>query len=311
MRALVTLLIVLAAAFSGYWFLGAHYFRQGVENWFAAQGEAGRSAEVQGLEIGGFPTAFRATSDTIVIADPSGWGWQTPSADVSMPSWWPFRITARLPEHQVVDTPRGQWDVTVQDLVGRFGLSPSLAPDTLHVDSGALQATGADGTLRLGNLRFDSARGEGFTHHVTLTAEGLGLEGGPVNLSGGSLAVEGDITFAERIDDLPDAVAVPIDRLSLAKAELRLADAAVTATGDLVSDGRGFAAGELTLRLENWQAALDAAVAAGLIPANRVDMLEGGFRMMAEDGVLELPLTLSGGDIRFGPLPLGPAPRFR
>ncbi len=311
MRALVTLLIVLAAAFSGYWFLGAHYFRQGVENWFAAQTEAGRSAEVQGLEIEGFPTAFRATSDTIVIADPSGWGWQTPSAAVSMPSWWPFQITAKLPEHQVVETPRGQLDVTVQDLTGRFDLSPSMAPKALHVESGMLQAAGADGTLRAGGFRFDSARRDGFTHHVTVTADGLGLEGGPVNLTGGALSVEGDITLAERVQDVPDAVAVPIDTLSLTKAEMRFADAAVTATGKLVSDGRGFAAGDLTLRLENWQEALDAAVSAGLIPENRIGMLEGGFRMMAEGDTLELPLTLSGGEIRFGPLPLGPAPRFR
>lgn len=312
MRAGLTILVLIVAAFCGYWYLGAHLFQRGVEDWFAAQTEAGRSAEVQGLAVTGFPVQFKATSGPLAISDPAtGWGWQTPTAEVSMPSWWPFRVTADLADRHVLDTPRGQFDITAQDLTGQFGLSPRLAPVSLHVESGAMQAVGAEGAVRVSTLRFDSTRQDDASHHAVLSVQGLGLDAGPLSLAEGSLVAEADVTLAERLDDLPDAVAVPIDRIVLQKAELRFDPVAVTATGTLVADARGFAAGELTLRLENWPEALDVAVAAGLIPADRVGMLEGGFRMMADGDVLELPLTLAGGDIRFGPLPIGPAPRFR
>lgn len=312
MRTGLTILILTVAAFCGYWFVGAHLFQRGVEDWLAAQAEAGRSAEVQELEIAGFPTRFAATSGTVVIVDPeTGWGWQTPSAAVSMPSWWPFRVTADLAEQHVLDTPRGQFDITAQDLTGRIGLSPRLAPVDLHARSNAIRAVGAGGSLQASEFLFDSTRLDGATHHATLSVQGLGLEAGRVTLIGGTLTAEADVTLAERLDDLPDAVGLPIDTITLRDGELRFDRVAVRASGTLVADGRGFAAGELTLRLENWPEALEAAVAAGLIQENRVGLLEGGFRMMADGDVLELPLTLAGGDIRFGPFPLGPAPRLR
>lgn len=311
MRRVLTLLIVIAALFCGWWFAGAHLFRQGVENWFAAQQAAGRDAQVQGFDVGGFPTRFVARADAVAVSDLSGWGWQSPGAEVSMPSWWPFHVTARLPDRQVIDTPRGQVDLTGQGMEGRFTLSPSLAPVRLHAEAASLVAAAADGTLRADRITFDSDRTTGTMHHAVLAIDGLGVDAGPVALNGGTLRSEANVTLAERVDDLPDAVAVPVEAIALHRFDLRFDDVAVTATGDVVADGRGFAAGEVTVRLENWPAALDAAVSAGLIPEDRVAMLEGGFRMMAEDGVLELPLTLSSGQVRFGPLPVGPAPRLK
>lgn len=312
MRTGLTLLILIVAAFCGYWFAGAHLFQRGVEDWLAAQAEAGRSAEVQELDIGGFPLRFAATSGPLVIVDPAtGWGWQTPSAAVTMPSWWPFRVTADLAERHVLDTPRGQFDITAQDLTGRIDLSPTWAPVGLHVRSDAVTAMGVDGSVQASDLLFDSVRQDGSVHRATLSVQGLGVEAGPVALAGGTLNVQADVTLAERLDDLPQAVGLPIDTITLHDGELRFDQVAVSASGTLISDARGFAAGELVLRLENWPEALKAAVAAGLIPENRVGLLEGGFRMMADGDVLELPLTLAGGDIRCGPFPLGPAPRFR
>lgn len=312
MRTLIGILLAAALAFCGWWFVGAHLFRSGVEDWFTAQREEGRSAEVQGLEVEGFPLRFRIASGPVAIHDPeSGWGWQVPEAEVTMPAWWPLRVAFALPERQVLDTPAGQVDLTVAGAGGRFRLSPSLAPVAAEANTGALTAAMDRGLLTATALRMQSDRTAPDAHDLTLEADGLGLETDMVTLTGGTLRAAAAVTLAEPVEDLPDAVAVPVDSILLRQTEMRFDQAALSVTGELLADGRGFAAGTLNLRLENWPAALEVATRAGLIPENRVRTLEGGLRLMAGGDTLELPLTLSGGEIRFGPLPLGPAPRLK
>ncbi|QUS35778.1 DUF2125 domain-containing protein [Falsirhodobacter algicola] len=312
MRTILGIIVVAALAFCGWWFVGAKMFRGGVEHWLAAQEASGRSAAVEGMTVSGFPLTFRATSGQVAIFDPkSGWGWQAPAAEVSMPAWWPLRVTVSLPERQVLETPAGQIDLNAAEAEGHVRLSTDLAPVAARAATGAVTASMAMGELTASGIRATSDRVSARSHHLTLQADGLALTSDIIDLDDGSLSMDATATLAERIDDLPDAVAVPIDEITLSSFDLRFGKMAVTGSGHILADARGFAAGDLTLRLENWPDALDTAVAAGVIPANRVDMLEGAFRMMAADGTLELPLILSGGEVRFGPLPLGPAPRLR
>lgn len=305
--------IILGALFALYWVGGHHLFSNGLRDWLAAQERAGRIAQVQDLTTGGFPVEFAADGQGVVISDPvSGWGWMADAAHVSVPAWWPFGVDARVTGRQVIDTPAGQVDLLAEGMMGHVGLNATLAPVSAWLASGPIQADTGQGTLRADDLRVASDRTEGRMHRVTADASGLAVTAGDIGLSDGRLHLIADVTLAEVVDGLADAVAVPLDGLRIEAAELRLGDMAVLVTGDLVSDGRGFAAGDLTLRMENWPAALQLAVDTGLLPAGQARTLEGGFRMLAGGGdALDVPLSLDGGMIRLGPLPIGPAPRFR
>ncbi|WP_128254557.1 DUF2125 domain-containing protein [Falsirhodobacter deserti] len=313
MRTVFGIFLAAAIAFCAWWFVGAHLFRSGVEDWFAAQTEAGRMAEVQDLEVTGFPARFRIASGPVTVMDPeSGWGWQAPSAEVTMPAWWPLRVDFALPPQQVLETPTGQVDLRLDGAGGTFQLSTSLAPVAGQVKAGPFAASMAEGRLTGNSIALRSDREDGTLHHLTIKADGLELKANDIRLQEGAFDAVADVTLAEVVDDLADGVAVPIDRIVLHRAELRFDRAVLSITGDLVADGRGFAAGDLKLHVENWPAILQPAVDAGLIPANRLDMLENGLRMMGgNDEVLEFPLTVEGGMVRFGPLPVATAPRFR
>ncbi|MCJ8138718.1 DUF2125 domain-containing protein [Falsirhodobacter halotolerans] len=305
--------IILCALFALYWVGGHHLFSNGLRDWLAAQERAGRMAQVQDLTTGGFPADFAADGKGVLISDPaSGWGWMAEGAHVSVPAWWPFRVNAQVTGRQVIDTPTGQIDLLAEGMAGHVGLNATLAPVSGELTSGPIHAATAQGTLRADDLRIGSDRTEGRTHRLTADANGLAVEAGDIRLGDGRLHLIADVTLAEVVEGLADAVAVPVDALRIEAGELRLGDMAVQISGDLVSDGRGFAAGDLTLRMENWPAALKLAVDTGVLPAGQARTLEGGFRLMAGGGdALNVPLSLDGGMIRLGPLPLGPAPRFR
>lgn len=306
-------IIILGVLFTLYWFGGHHLFSNGLRDWLAAQERAGRTAQVQALQTGGFPLEFGADARGVLISDPAtGWGWMAEGAQVSVPAWWPFGVDATVTGRQVIDTPAGQIDLLAEGMAGHVGLNATLAPVSGWLASGPIHAASGQGVLRADDLRIAGDRTGGRTHRVTADAGGLAVESGDVRLADGRLHLIADVTLAEVADGLADAVAVPVDGLRIEAAELRMGDMAVQVTGDLVSDGRGFAAGDLTLRMENWPAALQLAVDTGLMPAGQARTLEGGFRMLARGGdALDVPLTLEGGMIRLGPLPVGPAPRFR
>ncbi|WP_052362417.1 DUF2125 domain-containing protein [Falsirhodobacter sp. alg1] len=313
MRVLIRIIVVLAVLFCGYWFAGAHLFERGVQRWLTAQQQEGRVAEAQDLTVSGFPTEFRGSAGQVAILDPdSGYGWQANGPTVAMPSWWPLQVNVALPEKQVIETPTGQIDLSAEDMTGRIDLGFDLAPRHLLAQSGPLRAEMAAGALTADSLRYESDGGNGRLHHVTMNGTGMGLNVAPLDLTGGTLDVDADVTLAEQLDDLPDAVGVGIDTILLREARLQFDGFAVKASGTVVSDGRGFAAGDVTLQLTGWAAALEVARNAGLIEAHQADTLEGGLRLMSGGGdTVELPLTLSGGVVRFGPFPLGAAPRMR
>ena len=84
--------------------------------------------------------------------------------------------------------------------------------------------------------------------------------------------------------------------------------------GRLEADAQGFASGRLDLRARNWREMVDVAERSGAINATLASARRGGLGLIARLGgdrnVIEAPLDFSGGFMRLGPIPLGPAPRL-
>ena len=84
--------------------------------------------------------------------------------------------------------------------------------------------------------------------------------------------------------------------------------------GALRVDAEGFPDGEMTVRAENWRAALDAAAAEGAVDGGSEKAIRRALELLSmlsgKGNGLEAPLRFSGGTTYIGPAPIGPAPRI-
>lgn len=86
------------------------------------------------------------------------------------------------------------------------------------------------------------------------------------------------------------------------------------ALGAVKVDAEGYPEGEITVRAENWRAALNAAVATGAIPRKSQDAVRGALEVISflagKGNGLEAPLRFANGTMYLGPAPIGAAPRL-
>lgn len=330
MRALIWVVVVLGALYSGYWFVGAKAARGAVETQIAAMQGAGLIAETAGVSLRGFPSRFDLTLDAPRFGDPqSGIVWQAPFAQVFSLSYKPWHLIAALPEEQSLTLPGGEVltlrAARVQaSLVMRPG--PSLPLDRMNLAIDAPDLSGTGGALAAAeNLRF-ATRSEAMepdAHEVALLLTGvrpdpalmavLAPAGLPAVID--RLALAGVAGF-----DGPIRPAAPEDmprltRLTLEGTEIRWGDLRASAAGTLQPDATGLAEGVLTLEVTGWQALPGALQAAGLIQPEALfvvtAMLSGLAQQDGSPDVLTLPVTFGNGTAMLASWPIGPAPRLR
>jgi hypothetical protein len=84
--------------------------------------------------------------------------------------------------------------------------------------------------------------------------------------------------------------------------------------GQLDVDRAGVPTGQITIRAENWRQMLEVARRAGLVPSALEGTVAGVLEMVAgmsgQPDTIDAPLNFRNGRVAFGPIPLGPAPRF-
>lgn len=337
MRKLLFLIVVLAAVWSGYWYVGSNAVRDGVTTWFADASRQGIEAQNSGVTVAGFPNRFDLTIDGLRIADPRlGAAWDAPFVQVFAMTWKPWHIIAALPPQQTVTLPSEVVTIGSSDLKASFRAKPStdlpLAEVRLAGTSLSLSSDRA-WTVGLGD----------FT--VGLRAEpALGPSGYEFGFDLAPLTP--DATFVSAIkavdipdlppSDLPESVeslwgsvyltfSAPLDRhagearpyltrVEVNQFNLVWGKLAASAKGVIEADDQGFAAGEITLDVTNWDRLPAILVAAGVIEPQMAPTIARGMQALAAQSpdttILSLTLKLAEGRMSFGPFPLGPAPRM-
>lgn len=328
MRWLTGLVVVLGCLWCGYWFIGARGFEAGAAGWFANMDAAGKTARYEALAVQGFPNRFDLTVTAPEIGDPdSGIQWQAPFFQVLSLSYKPWHVIAAFPPEQRISLPgeaitlqsgKLQASVVVQPL-------PALPLDRLVLVGEDVVALGDKGwDVRAASIHFatrqDASRVD--RHEIGLEVAGIQPDAGLTAVLAGALP---DQVRLLRVDAVAGFTA-PLDRMALQSrpqiTELILkdmrvdwGDMSVIAKGSVVADSAGFAEGEATLRLENWEVALDVAEAMGVIAVKDRGMWDQAARLLslgaAGDAAIELPLQFREGQTRIGPLVVGPAPRLR
>jgi len=326
MRAILTLVMVLAMAWCGYWFVGARWVKQGAEAALAGARAQGYRAEASGLSVRGFPNRFDLTVTDLRLANPAtGYGWTAPFVQILSLSYRPWHIIAAFAKQQQVQTPWQDLAVASDKLQGSVVFVPgtNLALDRLTVAGDGMRVTSDLGwTVGVDTLRFSTRQVDGDRTRHEINLEMLGLQPDP-----GVTAALPD--FPETLEKLRlNAIVtlrVPLDRragqsypraskVEVKEVRLVWGTLVLSGSGSVAAAADGLAEGRIALRLTNWRDAMPLAVAAGLITAEVAPTWLNMLALLAaqtgtpED--LDLPLIFARGRASLGPFPLGPAPRM-
>ena len=327
MRRLLVLLILAAALWSGYWFVGSTALRDGAEQWFADQTARGITAEKTNLTVAGFPNRFDMTVEGIRFADPqTGIGWDAPFAQIFAMTWKPWHIIAALPPTQTIRLPDQDIGLAADNLRASVRARPetSVPLAMAIVESGAWQATSSQGwVLGAATLVASAAADPDVPAAYDISLDVADLAPDPVLLA----RLPDAATLPPLVQMIRARInarlTAPLDRnaadtrprlvgLDVSDVLIGWGDLSVTAKGLIEPDDAGFASGRIGIEIANWQHLIPLLVASGAVKPEVAPTVRNMLQAMAEDGgdpsILKLPLTLASGRMSLGPLPLGPAP---
>lgn len=324
MRALIAVIVVAFAAWSGWWFVASKAGRAGAETAFAALQAQGWQARHSGIEVQGFPNRVDLTITEPALSPPmSAWGWSAPFVQLFALSYKPWHVIAAFPPSQTLQTPMGEAQLQSEKLQA----SVVVTPDTrLGLERGQI----AGETLSLqgaGSWKVDALSGAVHKNAAEANAYDLGL-----TLTGitPDPALTGMLPHGLLPETLPvlhlDALAgftAALDRhapetrpelthLNLRELRSEWGPVKLHLSGQLTPDAEGFAEGSLQLRMEGAATLIEIMGAAGMIAQK--DMRNLSFAVKAMSGgkdSVTLPLNFARGRMTLALFPVGPAPRLR
>jgi hypothetical protein len=331
-RLLIGAVVLAAAGWSAWWFVGAAAHDRALNGWLADRRAEGWQAEVADLTTQGFPNRFDTRLTDLQLADPEvGWAWRAPFVDIMMLSYQPNAAVVALPPEQTLAAPGARAKLTSELLRGSIRFVPglSLALSRLSVEGRGLALEGADWRAGAATL----------AAHVREAAAGSGPENGyDIYFEAGEVALPNGVR--DRLDPsggLPEVAQLlridakaafdrPLDRyavedapprptaISLTSLDAAWGGLALKASGRVRADAEGYADGQLDVRAENWREMLRLAVASGAMDRDMAGLIEQGLGLLAAlsgDGdAIEAPVRFSGGRAWIGPIPVGRAPRM-
>lgn len=330
MRRLIRVFILLAVAWSAYWFIAGYGLRNAITGWFDTQQERGWQADFSDVETAGYPTHHMTRLNNPALADPAtGTAWSADWVEFQSPAIWPGRQVLRF-----ADTPLrlSYFDQTAtiqaEALQAELQLQPGVALvlEKMALTAGPWIVSAESETLAAGDTlglvmeQTDtpesyaiSARMDSFTPGEDIRD----LLNSAASLPQSFETVEMDmrVTFDKPWDRTALEQSRPQPQvIDLRLAELKWGALSLFATGRLDVDEQGIPTGEIAVKAENWRDMIAMANAAGALPDQAVDPVTRALNLLASLGgnpnALDLQLNFRDGFVALGPLPLGPAPRL-
>lgn len=329
MRALLVVILIAAALWSGYWFVGSRAVERGVDQWFAAQSAQGITAERADVAVQGFPNRFDLTVTEPRLADPQrGLSWQAPFVQVFAMTWKPWHLIAALPDRQTVGLPGQKVTVTSSRLRGSLVMTPgtdlTLDRSTIEGDNIRLASdrgwSTAVARMLLATRRDaeDAALHEIFFEATSITPDQafrMGLK--PVSDLPeliDRVRIDARAGFSAPIDRFAARTPPRVQRIDLREAALVWGRMSLSAKGSIAAGPQGQAEGRIDLRISPWRDLVPVLVAANLVSPEVAPTVERAMELLAQQGtdpeVLDVPLVMAQGRMALGPIPLGPAPRM-
>ncbi|TCO71146.1 DUF2125 domain-containing protein [Rhodovulum euryhalinum] len=330
MRLLLTLVVLGAALWSGYWAVAARGLETGLAAWVEARRAEGWAADYAALEVAGFPTRFDIAFDGLMLADPdTGLAWSAPGFRIEAAAHRPNRITAIWPKAQQIATPAEKIAIGAARMEGQLAFRPGPALEVAHasyvLDQVSLASTlGWQASMAQAELGSAAVEGRKNAHRIAFSAEEMRPPARLVALldrAGVLPALFEHVRIEAVLDfDAPwDRHAIEdrrpqITRIELGGLDAKWGDLELRAAGDLDVDAEGLPAGLLTVRATNWREMVAIARGSGRLPPGLADRVEDALGLLAGLGgrpeTLDIPLRFAAGQTWLGPVPVGPAPDF-
>ena len=324
MRRLIWVVLAVSGLWSGFWFAGSTVLENAVRDGLA---QAAPGVTAARADVAGFPNRFDLTLTDLRVGEAGQAIWKAPFLQTLSLSYKPWHQVLVFPPTQTVTLPDGTvLEVAADKLQASLRVTPSTeAALELFIIEGhnlSLRDAGPMGVMEVLNFSARPVPGEGSTYDFGLNIQGLRPDSAlftavpdrPLPTGGAKVHADVIVAFSAPLDrHMGETHPVPV-MVDIRAAQVDWGDVAFSASGQLRPDAGGFAQGQIDLTLSGWDSVLAVAVAAGAIPPGVAKTWSAMARGMAEGGgnpeQVQLALILKGGQMRLGPLPLGPAPRF-
>lgn len=329
MRRLTFLVLIVAALYSGYWFIGSRTVVQSSEAAVAQAREAGWTVDFEDLKTIGFPSRFDTTMTDLRLISPDGrLGWEAPFIQAFALSYQPNKVIVAFPPTHEVTFDNQRLALKTADFRASAGIkaNTNMSFDATTAEAGRVDVRSSDGwTVSAQSLlaAVRSAPDAPTRQDVFLDVSDIVLsqdltrQFDPKNLLSdriSTLVADGTFALDRPLDRFAFETTLPPPRLT--QANLRRFDMvwgpmALSLDGDLTFDQTGVPTGELTIRTTTWREMIEVFMTAGMIDKRAevpVTLLLNG--MAGNDGTLSADIRFQGGQMLLGRLPIGPAPKI-
>ena len=331
-RWILTLTLLGAGGWTGWWYLGATGQEAGIAAWLDNQRSRGWVAETGTIQVEGFPLDFRTTIDDILISDArQGWTWQAPVLKAASRSYEPTRIVLTWPDHQSFSGQGDRAEVrtafaeTVFDL--RPGPSMELRQAATRIDMLRIEAerggkSGAE-KVSVDLAERDAALSPPNSYELTVEALEVRLPDFVVR------QIDPTGWLEPKIDKLTirahGALDQALGRETVERGDVSLRAATISEasfewgpmrlalTGRFTVNAQGYPEGEIAVEAREWRQMVRLAVSAGAFDVKTARSIIQAIEFitaMAGSNELRAPFKLAGGKIRLGPFAIADAPRL-
>lgn len=331
MRRVFWLIALVVLVWSGWWAVASTGAVRAIEGWLAARQSEGWQAEVADIAPAGYPFDIRVALRDVALADPdTGVAVQASALTLMAPAWDLGDVTLVLPDDPVLlASPEGQNTLLMQQAQARLSVKPwaSMAMEQMTASAGAwlLEAETGD-VMAGGGTQARIIQDTENTSKYALDAEVEQLRPGdtlraalripkdwPVTFD--RLLLKSTMTFERPWDITALEVSRPQPRqLTIHQAEAVWGALQLRFAADLDVDADGVPSGSVSLQARNWRAMLMLAQNSGAISPMLRPQIERALSTFAglagNSETLDLAVSLRGGTVYLGFLPLAPAPRL-
>lgn len=322
-----------AAAWMVWWFIGAEGQRTAFEMWLENQRERGWQAEAAKVEMSGFPGAFQLAVTDLKLSDPrNGWAWSAPTLNAESSAAAPTRIAVDWPSTQTLGTTQDNVTIEASPLKTLLDLRPGPSMELREAATDVKELTitsrsgwvGGANTVELNIIEKpedlappNSYDFRGAALDVKIPRELLdNLDPtGLLEPTVEKITLTGHAAF----DDPIDRSTVEESQLAVRAATIREAgfawdDMMLVLKGSFRVDDAGYPVGKLEVEAREWRKIVQVAARSGAIGPDLAETIIGAVEFVtALSGGgpnLKVPLSLSEGAIRIGPLAIASAPRL-
>lgn len=329
MKKLAVIVILALAGWSGWWWLGAAGGERALTEWLDQRRTEGWAADIATTQTRGYPLSFRRELTDVQLADPAtGVAWQAPQVILTSPSYAPADLSLTLPTRQTLAIP----GTTLEIASTLFEAALNVAPtENLALKSADLRLrdlrVGSSAGWMAGLAQGDvtSVRAEAPDAHAVSAVFTDVMPSDPVKAIldplgalpdaiermelRGTFGFDAPWDLRALEDRRPQPTRIDLDALTLIWGGIE-----INVAGAMDVDAQGRPEGDLTVQIVNWRDLLALLQANGTLPQEidqlALTIIDALARSSGRPDTLDAPLALSGGFVRFGPIPIGPAPRL-